>query len=188
MIEMRPTLLLLLLVPLVAHADASTPVAASAPPPVALFPPATTGGWEVTVGFGSDGKIHVRVRGGGELVLEPAGRAYVGKEALRVEATMASGAPVPLVKVSSRPEACSDYWDIYVSVVGGVPRKALEVYGIADPPVMQTPTAKLSGATATITTRETDEEGAHVKIRRTRWRWNGTVYEPLSKRLNSVSK
>src|SRR4029077_11897900 len=108
--------LLLLFVPLVAHGDASAPGAPRSPEPVALFP-ASTAGYEVSVGFGTDGKIHVRVRGGGELVLEPAGQAYVGKEALKVDATMASGAPAPLVKVSSRPEACSDYWEIYVSVV-----------------------------------------------------------------------
>ena len=190
MIEMRLSLLLLI-VPVVAYADASTPGAPASPLPVALFPASTTGSYEVTVGFGSDGKIHVRVRGGGELVLEPAGQAYVGKEAWKVDATMTYGGPVPLVKVSSRPEACSDYWDIYVSIVGGVPRKALELYSIADPPVMQETTAKLHGATAVVTSRASDEAGDHIEVHRTRWRWNGTVYEqilPVSKRLNSVSK
>ena len=41
---------------------------------------------------------------------------------------------MPLVKVTSRPEACADYWDIYVVVVDGVPRNALELDGLADPP------------------------------------------------------
>src|SRR5690242_10744269 len=106
---------------------------------VSAPPPLVVGGRAVTVALEADDQIHVRVAGGGELVLEPAGRAYVGRDAWKVEAALVTrNVPVPLVKVSSRPEACSDYWDIYVSVVDGTPRKALALYSVADPPTMQT--------------------------------------------------
>ena len=141
MIEMRVPFLLML-VPAVALADASTPE--KRPPPTSV----AVGNRTVTVGFGEDWKVHVRVAGGGELVLEPAGQAYVGHDVLNVTAALAPNvAPVPLVKVSSRPEACADYWDVYVSIVDGVPRDALELYGLADPPSMATPSVS-STATA----------------------------------------
>ena len=102
MIQMRVPFLLVL-VPAVALPDASTPE--RPPPPTSL----QVGDRAVTVGFGADWKIHVRVAGGGELVLEPAGQAYVGHDVLNVKADLAGDvAPVPLVKVSSRPEACAD--------------------------------------------------------------------------------
>lgn len=181
---------LLVLVPVVASADVATP--GSSPTathgvgdaPFSL----RAGDRAITVGFGADDKIHVRVAGGGELVLEPAGRAYVGREAWNVSAELVIGAaPVPLVKVGSHPEACADFWDIYVSVVEGIPRNALELDGVADPPAMQSSTAKLSGATAVVTTR-TSEDEKHTRVTRTRYRWNGTVYEPVSKRAPTRSK
>jgi hypothetical protein len=169
---------LLTLVPALALGDASTP---NKPPPATEL---AVGDRKVTVGFGVDWKIHVRVAGGGELVLEPAGQAYVGHEAWKLSAELVDGvAPVPLVKVTSRPEACADYWDIYVSVVDGVPRNALELDSVADPPVMQTTTAKLGrDGTAVVTTRTSEDEDKHVRIKRTRYRFDGRVYVAVSKR------
>jgi hypothetical protein len=176
MTGMRVTFLLTL-VPALALADASTPDK----------PPAATqlvvGARKVTVGFGDDWKIHVRVAGGGELVLEPAGQAYVGHDAWKVSAEIVDGAaPVPLVKVTSRPEACADYWDIYVSFVDGVPRNALELDSVADPPVMQTTTAKLARDGSAVVTTRTSEDDKNVRIKRTRYRFDGRVYVAVSKR------
>ena len=179
---MRVTFLLAL-VPAVALADASTPDKPPAPTELAV------GDRQVTVGFGDDWKIHVRVAGGGELVLEPAGRAYVGHDAWKVSAELVDGAaPVPLVKVTSRPEACADYWDIYVIVVDGVPRNALELDSVADPPAMQTTTVKFArDGTAVVTTR-TSEDEKHVRIKRTRYRFDGRVFVAVSKRSGTGSK
>jgi len=167
---------LLALVPALALADASTPDKRPAPTELVV------GDRKVTVGFGDDWKIHVRVAGGGELVLEPAGQAYVGHDAWKVSAELVDGAaPVPLVKVTSRPEACGDYWDIYVSIVDGVPRNALELDSVADPPVMQTTTAKLArDGTAVVTTR-TSEDDKDVRTKRTRYRFDGRIYVAMSK-------
>lgn len=179
MLQMRVAFLLLL-VPAIAWADAATPS------------PTTTlavGDRTVTVALASDDKIHVRVSGGGELLLEPAGRAYVGRDAWKVEAALVTReVPVPLVKVSSRPEACSDYWDIYVSVVDGVPRNALELDSVADPPAMQTSTVKLGRDGTAVVTVRTEEDGKHVRTTRTRYRFDGRVYVAVPKRGSTHSK
>ena len=175
--------LALALVPAGALADASTPQAVPRPTRLAV------GDRVVEVGFGADWKIHVRVLGGGELVLEPAGRAYVGRDAWRVSAERVRGvAPVPLVKVSSRPEACSDFWDIYVSVVDGVPRQALALYGVADPPAMQSSTVKLTADGGAVVTTRTSEDGEPTRTRRTSYRFDGRVYVAVSKRSAAGSK
>jgi hypothetical protein len=96
---------------------------------------------------------------------------------------------VPLVKIASRPEACSDYWEIYVSVVVGVPQNALELDGLADPPSMSTPSVKFSGDGAVVTTRTSeDDEGKKVRVTRTRYRFDGHVYADVSKRAGTRSK
>jgi hypothetical protein len=209
MMEMRLRFLLVL-VPLVAHADASTPgKPASAPqmieysksltdgkitrtPPNVLETPfrLSVGGRAVTVGFGSDFKIHVRAEGGGELVLEPAGQGFMSRTGGNVAAELVAGAaPVPLVKLSSRPEACSDYWEIYVSVVDGVPRNALELDGIADPPAMSTPSLKLAGLEAVVTQRTSEDyDGKKVRVTRTRYRFDGRTFVEVSKRATTHSK
>lgn len=182
MIEMRVSLLLAL-VPAVALADSSTPE--KRPPPTSV----AVGDRTVTVGFGEDWKIHVRVTGGGELVLEPAGQAYVGHDVLNVTAELAAKvAPVPLVKVSSRPEACADYWDVYVSIVDGVPREALGLYGLADPPSMATPSVKFGRDGTAVVTLKVDEDEKHVRTTRKRYRFDGKVYVELSKRADAKSK
>jgi hypothetical protein len=151
------------------------------------------GGASVAVGFDvNDFKIHVRVGGGGELVLEAAGQGYLSRKGGNVTAQLVDGvAPVPLLKLASRPEACADFWEIYVSVVDGVPRKALELFGVADPPAMMSSTVKFARNDAVVTTRTTEDEGGHTRVKRVRYRWNGTVYAqivPTSKRAPSVSK
>jgi len=175
---------LLVLVPAVALADASTP-------PKPPKPPAelTVGDRSVTVALEADDKIHVRVKGGGELLLDPAGRAYVGRDQWNVRAELApSVAPVPLLKLSSRPEACSDYWDIYVSVVDGVPRQALALYGVADPPAMQSSTVKFARDGSAVVTTTTSEDEKIVRTRRTRYRFDGRVYAAVPKRAADRSK
>jgi hypothetical protein len=171
---------LLVLVPAVALADASTPRAATE---------LAVGDRKVTVALEADDKIHVRVAGGGELLLDPAGRAYVARDQWKVSAELVDGvAPVPLVKVTSRPEACGDYWDTYVSIVDGVPRKALELFGLADPPAMSTPSVKFARDGTAVVTLRTEEDEKVVRTKRTRYRFDGRVYVELSKRAGTKSK
>ena len=162
-------------------------------PFVALTPFAfTVDGTRVTVAFRADFKIVVRAKG--TLVLDPAGLGYVFNKGGNVAAVVADGvAPVRLLKVSSRPEACSNYWDTYVSLVDGVPREALTLAGVADPPVSQSFSARFDprAGTAVVTTEITqDEEGGHEKRSRARYRWNGSVFvkEARSKRAAVESK
>ncbi len=179
MLQMRAPFLLLL-APAIALADASTPAKTTT---------LAVGDRTVTVALGSDDKIHVRVVGGGELLLEPAGRAYVGRDAWKVEAERVDrDVPVPLVKVSSRPEACSDYWDIYVSVVDGVPRNALELDSVADPPAMQTSTVRFARDGTAVVTVRTEEDEKHVRTTKTRYRFDGRVYVAVPKRTSARSK
>ena len=210
MFQMRVSFLLAF-VPLVAHADVWPPGSSGAAPPPAMIEysksdpggeitatPANVldspyrfqiDGRAVTVGFERDFKIHVRVAGGGELVLEAAGQGYLSRKGGNVSATLLHKAPIPLLEIASRPEACSDYWEIYVSVVDGVPRKALELDGLADPPSMATPSVRFDGDRAVVTTRTAeDEDGKKVRVTRTRYRFDGRVYVDVSKRARPVSK
>lgn len=160
-------------------------------PFVALTPFAfDLGGGAVTVGF--DAQFRIVVRAKAALVLDAAGQGYLSRKGGNVSATLVDGiAPLPLIKLASRPEACSDFWEIYVSVVDGVPRKALELGGVADPPVMMSSTVKFARNQAVVTTRTTEEDGGRTRTRRARYRWNGTVFEPIvtaSKRAPTVSK
>lgn len=213
MIWMRVSFLLVL-VPLVAHADASTPPSgksarAAEPPAMMEYSKSATDGkitatppnvletpyrfqidgHPVTVGLEKDFKIHVRVAGGGELALDPSGEGYMSRVGGNVSARLFKEAPVALLQIASRPEACSDYWEIYVSVVDGVPRKALELYGLADPPSMSTPSARFAGDGAVVTQRTAeDEEGKKMRVTRTRYRFDGRVYVDVSKRAGARSK
>ena len=202
MIRVRVSFLLML-VPVVAAADVSAPEKASPAPKqleywkgddgkvVGSQAPVTldVGGRAVTVAFGADFKIHVRVRDGGELAVEPAGQGFLSRKGGNASVALFSRGPVPLVRIDSRPEACSDYWEIYVSVVDGVPREALSMNGIADPPAMSTPSVKFAGDGAVVTTRTSeDEDGKKVRVERKRYRFDGRVYAPVSKRASAVSK
>jgi hypothetical protein len=216
MIEMRQPFLLVLVsfvAPGVAHADVTPPGKAGAEKPPAMMEysksqvdgkitasPAdvldrpyrfVVGGRAVTVGFERDFQIHVRAAGGGDLALEPSGQGYMSRTGGNVSADLVDkGLPVPLLRVASRPEACSDYWEVYVSVVDGVPRKALELYGLADPPSMSTPSVKFSGSDGAVVTTRTaeDEDGKKVRVERKRYRFDGRVYVDVSKRASAHSK
>ncbi len=145
----------------------------------------------VTVAFGADFKIHVRSLHRGELVLEPAGQGYLSRRGGNVTAELVEHvAPVPLIKVGSHPEACADFWDIYVSVVDGVPRQALALYGVADPPAMSTPTVKFDAraGTAVVTTRTVEDDKSPARIKRTRYHFDGRVFVDVSKRAATRSK
>jgi hypothetical protein len=212
MIGMRVSFLLVL-VSFVAHADVAPPPSGKSshavePPPLLEYSKSTDGAITatpknvletpyrfqldaraVTVGFEKDFKIHVRVAGGGELVLDPAGQGYMSRTGGNVSAQLSKAAPVPLVEIASRPEACSDYWEVYVSVVDGVPREALRLDGLADPPSMSTPTVKFARDGAVVTTRTSeDDEGKKIRTTRTRYRFDGRVYVDLSKRAGTNSK
>jgi len=208
---MRVTFLLAA-VPLVAHADVSPPRpsgAAVAPPEMIEYSKSESDGKitatpanvletpyrfqidgrPVTVGFEKDFKIHVRVAGGGEIVLPAAGQGYMSRVGGNLSATLFKRGPVPMLELASRPEACSDYWEIYVSVVDGVPRNALELDGLADPPSMSTPSVRFDGDRAVVTQRTAeDEEGKKVRVTRTRYRFDGRVYVDVSKRAGPRSK
>lgn len=184
---------LLLIVPAVALADASPPSPAPDPaaapsPPVAV----SVGGVAVRVFFGADERIHVRAPGHPDLTLVPAGRAYLGapERTFKVALVGTAVTGVPLLRISSRPEACSDYWDDYVSIAGGAPHVVLELAGVADPPAFSEPSVKFDAAagTAVVTTRVTEDEGARPRVTRRRYRWNGTAFVPLSKRAAAASK
>lgn len=142
----------------------------------------TVDGIPVTVAFGADFQIHVRAAGH-DLVLEPAGQAYLSRRGGDVSARLVTGAVggVPLILVSSRPEACSDFWDVYVSVVGGVPKKALELGGVADPPVSETRSVKFDARarTATVKVVTQEDELAKPKVKIERWRWQTDAFVKL---------
>ena len=59
-----------------------------------------------------------------------------------------------------------------------MPRQALALYGVADPPAMQTSTVAFAGdGGGVVTTRSTDD-GEHTRTRRVRYRFDGHVYVP----------
>ena len=133
-----------------------------------------------TVGFDADGQIRVRV-GTSSVTLRPAGEGYLSRKGGNVEARLidARVAGLPLLLVASRPEACSDYWETYVSAVGGTARVALETAGLADPPSFSEPSVAFDArrGTAVVTQKQLDESGARVvKRQRTRYRLVDGVY------------
>lgn len=170
---------LLALVSSVALADVATPA------------PVAVDGRPVRVFF-AGGKIHVATDAGPELLLDPAGTAYLGAPARELTVKVVDGAAphAQLLLIGSHPEACSDYWDRYVSVAGGAPHVVLSLDGVADPPAFATPSVKFDAraGTAVVTTRVTEEEGARPRVTRRRYRWNGTTFVPLSKRAPTESK
>lgn len=112
--------------------------------------------------FTSEFKIRVRARGG-TLDIEPRGGAYLSRVGGPATAVLLDTkvAGVPLLKVGSRPEACSDYGDYYVSFdQAGAPHLALAVEGLADPPTHVTPTLRFDprAGTATVTMKYENED------------------------------
>lgn len=148
----------------------------------------------VTVFLGADYRVHVHAPPAPDLVLRPAGEAYLGVRGGKVSAAVVAGAApgVELLRVASRPEACANYWEDYVSVAGGAPHVALALDGVADPPAFATPTVEFDvrAGRAVVTTRIAEEENGPTRATRRRYRWNGTTFvaSPGSKRAPRLSK
>ena len=75
-----------------------------------------------------------------------------------------------------------------MSIVDGVPREALGLYGLADPPSMATPSVKFGRDGTAVVTLRVEEDEKHVRIKRTRYRFDGKVYVDVSKRADAQSK
>ena len=94
-----------------------------------------------TVAFSDDFAIAVRfyearTKKTAELTFAAAGQGYLSRRGGNVEAELvpAKSAGLPLLQVSSRPEACSDYFISYVSYTKGRAQMALTAGGLIDPP------------------------------------------------------
>jgi hypothetical protein len=126
----------------------------------------------VLIFFGGDFQIQVRVVGVNEpLVLPAAGGAYLsqkgGNASLAFVDAKLTG--LPLVRVDSKPEACADWSETYVSFVDGKLRVALAVSGLTDPPVFATPKVKFDAhartAVVTLESVEEDDRGRRHRSR-----------------------
>ena len=107
-----------------------------------------------TVSIGWDFKVRVlepAVKGDGRVAtydLEPAGRSVLGTAGGSASArlVLAREAGLALLQIDSRPEACADFWTVYLSYAApggkaGMPgklRAALSLSGLVDPPVATT--------------------------------------------------
>ena len=69
-----------------------------------------------------------------------------------------------------------------------MPREALGLYGLADPPSMATPSVKFGRDGTAVVTLKVDEDEKHVRTTRKRYRFDGKVYVELSKRADAKSK
>ena len=127
-----------------------------------------------TIDFSADYRIRVRVwdrdTEPSETSVVAAGQAYLGLRGGNASAALeaATLAGIPLIRLESRPEACSDYLTAYVSYVpdhaGNVAaRVALELPGLADPPVHASSTPQFDAARrrvrVTSVSEEEDDEG-----------------------------
>ena len=130
-----------------------------------------------TVSFGPDFEIKIRVRDGlqgqtSELELRATGGAYIGVRGgdIEVFAHPRTMAGIPLLEVRSFVEACADYTHRFVSYTrdddGAVPRLALELAGLTDPPTFATFEASFDAANLGVTVDEKvvteDDEGRDV--------------------------
>ena len=79
-----------------------------------------------TVSFAPDFQIRVRI-GTSELLMRAAGGAYLSQRGGNASATLETVLGVPMLKVGSHPEACSDYFNTYVSYANGKAQVALEL-------------------------------------------------------------
>ncbi len=133
-----------------------------------------------TVSFAADFQIRVRI-GDSELLMRPAGGAYLSQKGGNVSAHLETVFGIPMLKIGSHPEACSDYFDTYVSYAGGKAQVALELGGLADPPVHSTPSVKFEPKTRTAVVSQTNSEedekgGVHVHKSVTRYHLVGGVF------------
>lgn len=124
----------------------------------------------LTVSWTSDYKVRIRYSGQGvlkELDLTPAGQSIgcCGGVA-HTEMIDRKVAGVPLLKVATDAEACGDTAVAFVSIVGGEPRLALEVAGLADPPSMCVSTFEYARRELTVVTSTSDGDAPKPKITR----------------------
>jgi hypothetical protein len=110
-----------------------------------------------------------------ELELEPAGQGYLSQKGGWGALAFVGDAGIPLLRIDSRPEACSDFTVTYVSDVGGKLQPALVLTGLADPPNHSIPSVKFDAKTKTAvvtqTNSEEDDKGrTHSKRTLTRYR------------------
>jgi hypothetical protein len=136
----------------------------------------------VAVTFTDDFQIAVQI-GASTVKLRAAGGAFLSQKGGNASASVvdASVAGLPLLRVDSRPEACADYSETYVSFAGGQAKIALALSGLADPPVHSTPSVKFNPKTRTAVVTQTnsqeDDNGrTHTKKIVTRYRLAGGVF------------
>lgn len=127
----------------------------------------------ITVGFDADGQIVVRI-GASSVAFRAAGEGFLSRKGGNAEARLVEGrtAGLPLLLVASRPEACGDFSETYVSGVDGHARVALALVGVADPPAFSTPSVAFDPKrkSAVVTQTELDEDGKRA-VRRVRTRF-----------------
>lgn len=153
-----------------------------------------------TVAFTADFKVRVRILKPGVadagrlswVEFVPAGGAYLRQRGGVVTAKLRTAAEtgVPLVQVDSQREACSDFWQAYVSYTGGErspsaageAQVALHLRGVTDPPVGDEFEVQFQSAsrTAIVSRNIAEERAGRVRRRRTRetLRLQGGVFGP----------
>jgi hypothetical protein len=109
-----------------------------------------------------------------------AGQGYLSVRGGRAEIgalVPARTAGVALVRIDSRPEACADHSQTFISAVNGTARVALTLHGLSDPPAHARAEAKFDPKqrTAVVTTIATDDDDPRAKKRtRVRYRLSPT--------------
>jgi hypothetical protein len=93
-----------------------------------------------------------------ELELEPAGQGFLSQKGGWGALAFVGNAGIPLLRIDSRPEACSDFTVTYVSDVGGKLQPALVLNGLADPPNHSIPSVKFDAKTKTAVVTQTNSE------------------------------
>lgn len=141
-----------------------------------------------TVAFAADFKVRVRVLKPGVadagrlswVEFVPAGGAYLHQRGGVAMAKLRPAAEtgVPLVQVDSQREACSDFWQAYVSYTGGErgpsaagkARVALHLNGVTDPPVGDEFEVQFqpSSRSVIVSRKIAEERAGRVRRRRTR--------------------
>ena len=109
-----------------------------------------------------------------------AGGAYVNMHGghAYANAVRKSVAGLPLVHVDTHVEACADLADYWVSYAGSVPRVALELGGLVDPPTMATYKVEFQPAKRrAVVKRETVEQEDTPPVKRTEtWTLDAGVF------------
>lgn len=131
-------------------------------------------------------ELKIRVQApSGFVDIEPRGGAFLSHKGGPASAVLVDSkvAGIPLLKVGSHPEACSDYGDYYVSFdQAGAPHLALSVEGLADPPTHVTPTLKFDARAGTATvTMKYENEDEKPRKKTLRYRRVSGVYQLVTR-------